>query len=324
MQRTNKLVEQAFGQDPRIKQFKEEEKLAKSAKRRGREAAEQAAADEAAQKAEVERIAREKVEAEEKQKAEAAKKDKDAAKNAVKKEKKTIRRIFRDADNFLSANASADAVVLQTDRLETLLNTSDASLLEELRVKFEKVLDLGSVSLSLVLDAELLGEKQAAGTWSKKAKDALVEAFKKFSIGTAGRWESIAAHVKSAGGEDHSIGACIEQAKLSHVSIGGKAISKPAAEAPKATGKAAPTTEKPKTPGSAPATAGVPSMALPENDDWKISEQVAFEAALKKHTAAAFSKNPNDRWNKIAEEVPNRDAKACKNRLKTLKNVSKK
>ena len=154
MQRLNKLVEQAFNQDPRIKLFKEEDKYAKNAKKRERESAERAAAEEAARIAEIERLAKEKTDAEEKERLAQEKKERESGKNAIKKEKKTIRRIFRDNNSFLPSGGSADSAAFQTDLLEQALNTSDSDHLEALRVKFEKVLDLGSVALGLVLDEE--------------------------------------------------------------------------------------------------------------------------------------------------------------------------
>ncbi|KAI8895152.1 hypothetical protein BC833DRAFT_555216 [Globomyces pollinis-pini] len=153
-QRVNRLVTQAFELDPRVRKFKNEDKLARTSKKREREAAALAAEQEALRLAEEKRIAEEKAEAEAKEKAASAKLDKDAAKNAVKKERKTIRRLFRDNNSFLPEGAKADAVLKQTEKLESLLSNGDYSFLEDLRVKFEKSVSLGAVGLGKVLDTE--------------------------------------------------------------------------------------------------------------------------------------------------------------------------
>ena len=151
-QRLNKVVEQCFSLDPRIKLLKEQEKYAKNTKKREREAAEKAAAEEAARVAEAARIKAGKEEAEKKEKAASEKKDKDSAKNAVKKSKKTIRRIFRDNSCFVADEKDIDAVAEKSSKLEKLLSSSDLDVLEALRVKFEKAVTLGPSGLAKVLD----------------------------------------------------------------------------------------------------------------------------------------------------------------------------
>lgn len=225
-QRVIKLVDQAFNLDPRVKKFKEQQKYAKSAKKREREAAERAVAEEAARIAEVERIAAEKAELDEKERLAIQRKERDSSKNIIKKEKKTIRRIFRDNNSFMPSGGDADSVAFQTDRLEQALNTSDSFHLESLRAKFEKVLDLGSVALGLVLDEEYytsieaVGAVEAGGAWSQKSKDALVASFKKHTQYNADRWSAIVEDVKAAG-DDHGELACILQAKCAIKSLGG-------------------------------------------------------------------------------------------------------
>lgn len=149
IQRLNRLVEQAFALDPRIKVFKDQEKWEKSTKKRERDAAEAAVVAEAARIAEEARVVAEKAEADEKERAAGAKKEKDSAKNIIKKEKKTIRRIFRNNNSFLAEGADAEAVSVQTDKLEAALDSSDADYLEALRVKFEKALDIGKLAAVL-------------------------------------------------------------------------------------------------------------------------------------------------------------------------------
>ncbi|KAI9098043.1 hypothetical protein DFS34DRAFT_714420 [Phlyctochytrium arcticum] len=136
--RVNKLVEQAFALDPRIKQFREDDKYAKNSKKREKEAAAKAAAEEAQRKAEEEAAAKEKADAEEKARAQASKKDREAAKNALRKEKKTIRRLARDNNNFLPADASASAVDQLLGKLDAILEVLEVAGLETFRKSLEK------------------------------------------------------------------------------------------------------------------------------------------------------------------------------------------
>ncbi len=135
-----------------------------------------------------------------------------------------------------------------------------------------------------------------------------------------------------ASGEDHSKLSCIAQAKTVVKSLGGIVgstveKSEPVVSASKpASGTAASksdTTGAPKT--STPANgANVPTMLLPEKDDWTTAQQVALEAALKKYPASAFSKNPAERCDKIASDIDGKDKKQVKTRLKVLQDLQKK
>jgi DnaJ family protein C protein 2 len=149
-----RLVDQAFAVDPRIRKFKEEDKYAKNAKKREREAQEKAAAEEAARKAEEERIKKEREELAAQEQRQSEKKEKDAAKNAIKKERKTMRRLLRDNNNFLPANASADQGLVQIEKLEAILANNEVEYLESVRIKFEKALALGPDALTKILEEE--------------------------------------------------------------------------------------------------------------------------------------------------------------------------
>ncbi|KAI8912077.1 hypothetical protein DFJ77DRAFT_87983 [Powellomyces hirtus] len=226
--RVNKLVEQAFGLDPRIKKFREDDKYAKDAKKREREAAQKAAQEESLKKAEAEKLAAERAEAEAKEQAQAEKKEREAAKNAIRKEKKTIKRIMRDNSNFLSADASAEAVATQLQKLDEILEQLNTSGLEVFRTKLEEAVPGGADSLILVLDEEHLAvreskqsqsdaadasreqskpkdsaTKSAKHAWSTKETATLIKAVKMFPGGTIDRWEKISEYVNEHGGEEN-------------------------------------------------------------------------------------------------------------------------
>ncbi|KTB11453.1 Zuotin [Nakaseomyces glabratus] len=95
-----KLVERALSEDPRIKQFKEEEKKEKERKKWEKEAGSRAEA-EAKAKAEAEAKAKAEAEAQEAALAKADKKKaKEAAKAAKKKNKRAIRNLPKESDYF--------------------------------------------------------------------------------------------------------------------------------------------------------------------------------------------------------------------------------
>ncbi|KAI8141529.1 DnaJ domain-containing protein [Fennellomyces sp. T-0311] len=130
--RLRKLIDVCLSVDPRIAQFRAEEKKRRNAKKDAKAAAEKAAAEEAARKAEEERIAREKAEAESKAAAASAKKDKENLKKLVKKEKKTIKGLFNGNNYGLPADTKAtpsqiekqlvamDAVIVKNKMIEDL------------------------------------------------------------------------------------------------------------------------------------------------------------------------------------------------------------
>ncbi|RUP49003.1 DnaJ domain-containing protein [Jimgerdemannia flammicorona] len=144
-----KLVDTALSVDPRIRKFKEEDKLRRNAKKNEKERAEKAAAEEAARKAEEDRLAKEKADADAKAMAENAKKDKEAAKRVIKKEKKTIKSVIKD-NNFAlppgSPEASAAQVEAQLNKLDSLLEkVKPLEELEALRKKLEAAKAAGNL-----------------------------------------------------------------------------------------------------------------------------------------------------------------------------------
>ena len=107
--RLRKLVDDCLAGDERIKRFRTEERAGKNKKRHQREEAEKKAKEEAAaKKAEEERLAKEKAEAEKFEKAE-SKKVKEAAKAAVKKNKRILKGSVKDANYFAPAGTEASA-----------------------------------------------------------------------------------------------------------------------------------------------------------------------------------------------------------------------
>ncbi|PSR93996.1 DnaJ domain-containing protein [Coniella lustricola] len=130
--RLRKMVDDCMAGDERIRRFKKEQNAAKNKKKIEREAAEKKAAEEARLKKEAEEKAAK--EAEEKAKAdrESSKKAKEAAKNAVKKNKRVLKGSVKDANYFASGDASAaqiDAVLTDVELVQGKIDPDEIAAL---------------------------------------------------------------------------------------------------------------------------------------------------------------------------------------------------
>lgn len=131
--RLRKLLDECSAGDERIKRFRQEANAAKNKKRLDKEAAEKLAADEAQAKKEAE--GKEAREAEERAKTdrEAAKKTKEAAKNAVKKNKRVLKGSVKDAGYFAGGGeasaAQIDAVLGDVELVQGKLDPEEIAAL---------------------------------------------------------------------------------------------------------------------------------------------------------------------------------------------------
>ncbi|KAK4199833.1 putative Zuotin [Triangularia verruculosa] len=133
--RLRKLLDDCSAGDERIKRFRQEANAAKNKKRLEREAAEKKAAEEAkAAKEAAEKAAKD---AEEKAKAdrEANKKAKEAAKNAVKKNKRVLRGSVKDANYFAEGDASPATIDAVLGDVELIQGKIEAEEIAELASK---------------------------------------------------------------------------------------------------------------------------------------------------------------------------------------------
>lgn len=130
--RLRKLVDDCMAGDERIKRFRQEEKASKNKKRLDREAAEKKAAEEAAAKKEADEKAAKEAEEKAKTDREASKKAKEAAKNAVKKNKRVLKGSVKDANYFADGDASAaqiDAVLGDVDLIQGKIDPDEIAAL---------------------------------------------------------------------------------------------------------------------------------------------------------------------------------------------------
>lgn len=110
--RLRKLLDEASAGDERIKRFRQEANAAKNKKRLDKEAAEKKAIDDAKAQKEAEEKAKAEAEVAAKADRESSKKAKEAAKNAVKKNKRVLKGSVKDANYFA---AGGDASAAQID-----------------------------------------------------------------------------------------------------------------------------------------------------------------------------------------------------------------
>lgn len=124
--RLRKLVDDAMAGDERIKRFRQEANASKNKKRLEKEAAEKKALEDA--KAAKEAEAKVAKEAEEKAKAERdlGKKAKEAAKAAVKKNRRVLKGSVKDANYFVDGDASASVITAVLNDVELLQGKIDA------------------------------------------------------------------------------------------------------------------------------------------------------------------------------------------------------
>jgi DnaJ family protein C protein 2 len=357
------MVEQAFSLDPRIKKFRQEEKLAKEAKKNEKLAAQKAAEEEARLKAQKEAEEKAAQEALEKEKAAQEKKEREAAKNANRKEKKAIKRIVRDNNNFLPADATAAAIAYQLTKLDEILNVYETEQLASFRSKMEEVLSLGMEALNLVLDeehllvqesldaakkesADKLAKSKEASTddsakapWSPKEAATLIKAVKLFPGGTLDRWTKIAEYVIEHSADEgqpkvtRTPKECIAFSKtVQRAAAADRAKLQESVQKPvtKVEIKEQPTekVEESATPKETPvASPAAPesstSMKAPANPNWNTEQQTALENALRQFPAASFREAPNQRWVKIAEVIPGKTVKEIKARVKELVEFAK-
>ncbi len=130
--RLRKLLDDCSAGDERIKRFRQQANAAKNKKRLDKEAAEKKAAEEAKAKKEAEEKAAKEAEEKAKTDREAAKKAKEAAKNAVKKNKRVLKGSVKDANYFVSGDASAatiDSVLNDVELLQSKIDPDEIAAL---------------------------------------------------------------------------------------------------------------------------------------------------------------------------------------------------
>ncbi|KAI9034428.1 hypothetical protein DFJ74DRAFT_18091 [Hyaloraphidium curvatum] len=223
------LVENAMRADPRLQRFKDEERLAKAAKKLEKEEAAKRAAEEKQRAEEEARRAKEEKEREEKLQAEQEKKEREARKNRARKDRKAIRDHAKANAFYLPEDEQQQVALLEEAvRLDDLLESLEAEQLESYRTRQtddsagrERLREVYLEELERLrasrekekkkqdqmrseAEAQRESKEKSKGVpWSPKEIAVLIKAVKLFPGGTTSRWEKIASYVNTHGGEEN-------------------------------------------------------------------------------------------------------------------------
>lgn len=336
--RMRSLVDNAYASDPRIQRFKDEEKEKKLAHKRAKQEAARQRVEEG------ERIKQEALEEERKKKeieeekarAQAAivKKEKEAMKKLLRKERKSLRTMAKDFEYFASGEDERIKMLEEVDRLSELLSLSS---LQELNVSMSGGDRVVAKTAFLQKIAEVQAQldedkrrhletthKSSSGdsskdkkVWSEEELQLLIKAVNLFPAGTKDRWEVIAAFIgQHVVGSDKNARDVLSKAK--ELQKNDVALRQGASQ------QAYSRFEK-EHKASASGVMDTPSQRLETAAEaqlretgtnpatWTTEEQKLLEQAMK-----TFGPNTPERWDRIAETVPNRSKKDCMKRYKEL------
>ncbi|XP_028810682.1 dnaJ homolog subfamily C member 2 [Denticeps clupeoides] len=339
MNRIRTLVDTAYGCDPRIKKFKEEEKARKESEKKAKAEAKKKEQEEKdrARHAELEaaRLAKAKEDEEAKQAAQLAKKEKDMQKKAIKKERQKLRTTCKNWNYFVDNEAESvkmmEEVEKLCDRLEltslqSLNEVLAAGSKEDSKAVLEKQVQEVNTQLQKEREAEVQAQQAARGAdqasgggggankgWNEEELQLLIKAVNLFPAGTNARWEVIANYMNlhSTSGVTRTAKDVINKAKnLQKLDPHQKdEINKKAFEKFKKEHVAVPPTLD----NAAPSERFEGSNAESNTAPWTTEEQKLLEQALKTYPVSTA-----ERWEKIAAAVPGRTKKDCMKRYKEL------
>jgi len=350
--RIRKLVDNAYYSDPRIKKFRNEErdkKLAiKKAKQEEKMKQKQKEIEEQNRIEEEERKRKETEEQELKEKAAREKKEKEALKKEHRKERKAWQELSKEEDYFVVEERDRVQAMMDVDLLSEgleLLTLRD--LVQEVvkcrsdkgearRVIKEKVEDLkcgrvANLLLETVGGVTVPAPRQSSTpkpqptpskaeekAWSPEEIQLLIKTVNLFPAGTTKRWEVVATYLHQHGNNTPLRPAKEVLAKAKQLQSTDATVLK---EVAKDTMSQVMGVEKKmaklesKSGSSVNAT---PSQRYEGAGDkapepWSKEEQSRLEQALK-----TYGPSESDRWDKIAEAIPNRSKKECMRRYKEL------
>uniref|UniRef100_A0A1B6MKN1 Uncharacterized protein n=1 Tax=Graphocephala atropunctata TaxID=36148 RepID=A0A1B6MKN1_9HEMI len=338
MARIRRLVDLAYDLDPRILQFKMEEKERKLAMKKAKQ---EAARERAEELKRVEREAEDKArrekdeeEAKEKAKADALKAERETEKRIIKKERKKIRDICRANQHFIS---NENDLVNHMTVLEKALTIYGKNELIELTKSLETKGKEGFMELMAVI--EKLSEKErrqdeglvnkqnsaqsndtkgGSSVWSKEDVQILIRAVNLFPAGTVQRWEAVTNFINQ-----HNNGLAEPRVFRNKKEVLSKVkeLQNTSSDLLKETinKNAYDSFEKEKK-----ASLNVTSEASERVENnvsvtpWTSEEQKLLEQALK-----TFPSGSAERWDRVAECVKSRSKKECMLRCKELAEIVK-
>ncbi|XP_044764551.1 dnaJ homolog subfamily C member 2-like [Coccinella septempunctata] len=201
MARLRSLVDLAYKNDPRILRFKQEEKDRKLEAKKAKKAALEKQIEEEQRAAKEAKLAMEKAEAEEKAKIEAERKIREIQKNAMKKERKTLRDVCKSNQYFVE---NPEQTLKHITAVETICETMNIVELREINNQIQiegktaffraAKLDYSTEKSKTAKTQHITsnGIHQVTEGWNQEKIKYLEEALKIMPQGTNRRWKKVA------------------------------------------------------------------------------------------------------------------------------------
>lgn len=341
--RIRKLVDNAYNSDPRIVRFREEEKNEKIAKKKAKADQAKARRDEEErlkkEQENAERKAKEAQEEQEKARKASEKKEKDEQKKLLKNERKKLRIIAKDNNYFCSnddekvsnlAEVEKMCEIYTIEQLKDLVKRLEGSS-DDKKTVFSKEMDRlnnrmeeeRSEQAQMTNKSTETGKSKAGVEWDTDELQLLIKSINLFPAGTVNRWEVCAEFINQHSSNQRTAKEVIAKAK--EMQSGNFAMSSLKDEVNRMafensqkglkqtnlerSAKESVASQRTETPAEL--------MGL-NNTPWTPDEQKLLEQALK-----TFPSSTPERWERIAEAVPNRSKKDCMKRYKELAEIIK-
>ncbi|KAL3286675.1 hypothetical protein HHI36_001172 [Cryptolaemus montrouzieri] len=347
MTRIRSLVDLAYSNDPRIAKFKQDDKERKLAVKKAKQTAAQSKKDEEERIFKEAQLAKEKAEAAERSRIEAKRQEREIMKKALKRERKALREICK-ANNYYSDNSEQD--LLHLTSLEFICENMNLIELEKLNQQIREegktaflkavaevnkliekerlaVLEASKPKSS---DSKISNNTQSLPGWNEENVQLLVKAVNIFPAGTNQRWEVVANFINQHGKFEKDSNIFTPKMVLSKAKdLQNTDFSK--SNLREVANKQAFDNFKKDKKGVLNVDNNGISKKLDEMqiDDeknvkledlknkienaWTTTEQQLLEQALK-----TYPSSTPERWNRVAECIPNRNKKECIKRYKEL------
>lgn len=348
MLRIRTLVDLSYNNDPRIAKFKQEDKEKKLAAKRAKQTAAQAKKEEEERVVREAQLAREQAEAAERARIEAKRQEREAQRRALKKERKTLRD-FCKANSYYADNTEEN--LRHMTGIETICEMFTILELEELNKKLTKSGKSALVNALKETEERIEKEKQAAieatkqkpsenskeavlkatPDWTEENIQLLVKAVNLFPAGTNQRWDVVANFINQHGcfNNDSRFNAKSVLAKAKDLQNTDfsknnmkEVANKQAFDNFKKDKKNVLNVDES---GISQNLDGVSfngdSKKMMNGDGPKVKQEVCWtttEQQLLEQALKTFPASTPERWDKIAECIPNRSKKECMKRYKEL------
>eukprot|EP01025_Chloroclados_australasicus_P055405 TRINITY_DN6700_c1_g2_i1.p1 TRINITY_DN6700_c1_g2~~TRINITY_DN6700_c1_g2_i1.p1 ORF type:complete len:694 (-),score=94.56 TRINITY_DN6700_c1_g2_i1:867-2726(-) len=340
--RLREFVENAYKLDPRILRRKLEIKQEKERKKREKQEAQRKIEEEKARKIAEEEARQKAIEEAEKAAQAQAKAEREAERKLLRKQRQQLRALCESID-FDQHDVETICQSLTREELEEINNklalqngkvsNTKIQVLQEALVqvsdKERKIAEERAVQAQAVTKAEKQNAKQdlqnkikQMGEWSEEELRLLDKALKKFPMGTAKRWDQVTTYVRTRTQEEVLLMVKLRQGASSRLvqnqedwraaRKGGKDLKRDNIPEPQDNVQQSLSSTQ-----AAPAVNGSDIQrqdSSSSKDDWNKEQEMALVKALK-----AVGKDDSDRWQKIADLVPQKSKADCFKKFKEMR-----